>query len=658
MQKLKNFKITDRQLITGSLLCILICALLYNMDGWMFGSIFSNKPVVGEISMQENDTRHRSGDSLSWYRSHIQQKVRIGDAVFSGENSYSVLKMRDNSSLTVGSNSMVIFREIDLVRFPDLQEGTFNLRFSGSVKVAINGKLTTLDGKNSEIQVVIKKNQEPKFKVLGGSALVTMGNRAPVALTVEAPPATPPIKRIAKPVPLKEDLHYVWKVYDLYSSSGGRLIEKEAPPSQVALSTRLVWEEGPAKELELSSTNDFDSPMKIQVESNYKDIGHVYLGENFWRVSENGERWSMPSSFQVRPGFLEYAAPVTASNAVDNRKVTIDQPIALELMSPKPGIGYVVQVDRVQGGGSSGRHFLWINASAPYLRFSKPGRYQYRARSVSERQELSEWSVPLEVQVVPPPRPVIQQLAKAKPQPAPKVEKAEAPIVTKARSLASPVTESVAKLSETVVRYFNKKYKNTELSLYGFMWILQSTSQVQQKESPPVATGAGLRLMKWWKNSGFEGFLKSEVFGMNDHGREHDVKSLEGRYHYRINTGFPFGLFRELQTSFYGGYEIYRNSAPYFSNRYDLFTVGTLFEFPVAYHWSAGGEYVFGMGQDNTRKYEITGHFKYFWVEEWSLGAGYRLHLLEAGSKEAAPLNTLPYREGYTEGFLTLDYHY
>jgi hypothetical protein len=167
-----------------------------------------------------------------------------------------------------------------------------------------------------------------------------------------------------------------------------------------------------------------------------------------------------------------------------------------------------------------------------------------------------------------------------------------------------------------------------------------------------------VRGLHWWNHSGVEGLFNSQVLSLNQPGSQTALKDLEARYHYRFFTPFPFGLARELQISLFAGLDINRNSGNDFSNSYDLMTFGTSLEFPVGNRWSTGGEIVYGQGTDGSNKYEITGHLHYYFQNPWSLGFGYKVQVFQAGSATEAPMGYLPYREGYTEGFTTLDYHF
>ncbi len=80
-------------------------------------------------------------------------------------------------------------------------------------------------------------------------------------------------------------------------------------------------------------------------------------------------------------------------------------------------------------------------------------------------------------------------------------------------------------------------------------------------------------------------------------------------------------------------------------------------DFPVGNRWDAGGDVVLGIGADQTKKYEAIGRLNYYFRKRYSLGVGYRLYLLEAGSDKTAPLD-YPYKETWGEGFFVFRWHY
>jgi hypothetical protein len=281
----------------------------------------------------------------------------------------------------------------------------------------------------------------------------------------------------------------------------------------------------------------------------------------------------------------------------------------------------------------------------------KSGTYFARAFAIDKYGRWSPPSAPVEFKVNEVPSPVAP-LAKKEEPPPPQEPRREV-----AAQEETPKGGSALKI-EPLIRMRNQAYRESKISLEGFSWAMMSTQQYYQNQQAPIAAGAGLRAIKWFKSAGIEGRYKTAVFGVNKSGQDNKLADAEARAHYRLHTRFPFGFFRELQISGFAGYEIYRNSGAYISNQYDLIKFGTSLRFPVGQSWASGGEFGYGVGTDSSRKMEMSGHIEYFFNRTWAMGFGYRVHLFESGSSKTAPGGLLPYREGYTEGYSVIDYHF
>lgn len=205
----------------------------------------------------------------------------------------------------------------------------------------------------------------------------------------------------------------------------------------------------------------------------------------------------------------------------------------------------------------------------------------------------------------------------------------------------------------------NTQYKQSQVRIEAVGSTMFSTSQQGEGINPPQTVLMSVRALHWWGPDGIEAGVKTQAASFNETASDSQQLQAEARVHRRWLTGFPFrSLAEELQVSVYAGLEIYRNtSAVVFSPRYDLLKLGMTFDFPLARRWESGGEIGFGYGLDASMKYELSGFLNYHLVPAWSLGAGYRVHLFEAGTEKSAPAG-LPYKEAYGEGYSVLRWHY
>lgn len=195
------------------------------------------------------------------------------------------------------------------------------------------------------------------------------------------------------------------------------------------------------------------------------------------------------------------------------------------------------------------------------------------------------------------------------------------------------------------------------LSFEGFLWNVLSNEQLYSSGQSARATGLGLKWTQLYEKVGFDLHVKSGVTGLNSQGRESSLKQLEGRSHLRF-FGLPYGMAPSLQSNISLGYEIYRNSGPLISGEYDLIKLGYGLEFPFYQKWKWSGEVAYGLGFDQSKKIQLATQVGYRLNRNWGFSTGYRFGLFEAGSLRSSPQSRLPFREGLTEGFTSLDYRF
>jgi hypothetical protein len=478
-----------------------------------------------------------------------------------------------------------------------------------------------------------------------------------------------------KTYPGVDKLTYAWRVYDLYDQDEFVLTPKTEFPSKVQKSHRVSWtkDKAPRFYLQLAREANFAGAEIVEVQGNSYEFKEVFLGENFWRVSEDQKNWTEPNRFSVASEFLKDPPPEVV---IENREVWLDSEIVyapVELKTVSPATGFVMEASRTSGFEPENTKTFWSADAKFRVSFFAPGEYFYRFRAVNSSQEMTEWSIPQKFVVkIPSERRKEDEsekessgklaVHKIHPQTKSKLPKAgsrEIQLPPPLKDEQKPAASSVAKGPERAISpYLNEKYSSTKVDLEGSVWALQSKEQTFQGAEMPIATVVGIRGHKWWDRHGIEGVYKMKALSANQTGGDISPQSTELRYHYRFFTPSPYRLARELQISAFAGYEMYRSAkSNLFSSKYDLIKFGTSLEFPLWKKVDTGGEFVYGTGDG--QKYEISGHIHYYLKRDWSFGVGYRIHLFEAATKNSTPEGVeLPYREGYTEGYSVLRYHF
>lgn len=400
----------------------------------------------------------------------------------------------------------------------------------------------------------------------------------------------------------------------------GYVAEASLTPNFLPESTRIFW-----------------SPT-IQPKLSFYRPGSYYYRFRVVTKDQELSDWSATQVYHVvRPKIPN--APILAKQSA--REFTLGQFVNLTWQSDS--VQTITEFFDEKGRKiyeQKGQHLSW---TAP-----KEGIYRVRAYALDKYNRPSPSSKVAVLKVLPKPSPKLRSL------PMKLAQEKSLP-----RQPTSVESTNAMKLSDIkALEPSNQKYRSSQLSAQGFLWTLQSSQQYYQGKENPVATGLGLHGITWWDQVGLQGSFKSGVLAANKEGAQTSMKDIEARVHYRFLTRFPFGLARELQTTVFGGYEIHRNSGDLFANQYDLVKFGTSLEFPLLNRWSAGGEFVYGLGPDGSNKQEVSGNLNYFISRDWSLGIGYRINHFTAGSEASAPGGYLPYKEGYTEGYSILNFHF
>ncbi|MBX3021599.1 MAG: hypothetical protein KF799_07975 [Bdellovibrionales bacterium] len=184
---------------------------------------------------------------------------------------------------------------------------------------------------------------------------------------------------IPAPVPSERYLPYVWKMTDLYERENGRWRRRAEPGRQVSAVFDLAWDDGKATRLQLSGDRHFSgSRIHFVTSAAGFSIDKMYLGENFWRISRDGLRWSESLSFVVEPETLPDQVRVKASKG------------RLHFSSSTKIRTYVLEFSRQPEFASASTfvfhtqqtEFAWDMRQLGYL----------RARGVDAKGELTEYS--------------------------------------------------------------------------------------------------------------------------------------------------------------------------------------------------------------------------------------------------------------------------
>ena len=295
---------------------------------------------------------------------------------------------------------------------------------------------------------------------------------------------------------------------------------------------------------------------------------------------------------------------------------------------------YSVRIVNVVNGSST---TLALNNPALRLSPQKPGIYNLQIASVDEFHRRSNTRAT--VRLIVSPRPTV----------------------------ISPVPREPAQDQSLIMTYSkgnpnewgsNINRSNIDVELGEFS--MYSRDLATAGGQTPTAAFVGVHWLDWFGANGFEGRAFSKVADVSVPANSGvSPMDIEARYERRwqpiINL---FSFFEPLQLAVISGVELYRNfTSGYYSPGYTVAKIGASAAIPIAHRWSTGGEFLYGYNPDSTQLYETSIYGNYFYKKNWSLGLGYRMQLLDAGSAAEAP-GQLPYREGASEAYTELRWYY
>lgn len=420
----------DRALVAFSLLAVLLCGIVLSNERvfqFLLGrsSQSSNAPVIGEISFARNDIRHRSADSHSWEKANTEQRIRIGDSVFTGEKSQSQVSLNNGGRVDLDQNSLVKFSKIDNIELPNLGLGNFLVAVNGTMKIAIDGEVTEIEGQGSEVQVIVKQRERPKLRLLKGAANVKTktssqkleNNRVivmqePAPLPTKAPAA---IEAKVLPTSITEPIVYTDELYDLFEQRAERLVRRDSRRTLLNFPVEIPWViEGKPLQVfgQLSNNRDFFSipdSFVAKADSRSGIFRKTLLGKNFYRLSINGKTWIEPREFEIVARPLDKPAPQIKVSGrrlfILKDSVTLSGRIESEL----PNV--VLEMSGSPEFAPTETSVTWMREKKFVLHVTQAKSIFLRARAVDQKLKVTGVSSVVRVDVEKPALPEIPRLA-------------------------------------------------------------------------------------------------------------------------------------------------------------------------------------------------------------------------------------------------------
>lgn len=436
---------TERALILVSLLGFLLTGVfLASEDLYQsligFSSDSSNQPVIGSITQSQNDVRARSSQSTTWRGAKTGREIQLGDSVFTGPRSSAEVTLQTGDRIVLNENSLVKFSNLDKIEMPNLALGNLRLSVSKTMKVAIGGQIAEIRGQGSELEFTLTERQQPKIKVIKGSAevrtkdstqkIVAPSSAHADALTVAKAPAefslsgefAPPEPAPQRPAraklnPMTEPLIYTQELHDLYETDGDQLVPRTKPRRMINFPLPVSWreEENPEQVFgQLSSNTRFSVVPASFVVAGGTRVGtfpQSFAGTNFVRLSADGKTWSDPIKIQVVTQPLPTPAPDLRLKS--HILYILDNAAEIEgqILSDLPR--FVMEVSENPEFPASETRVGWKNNREVQFLVSQPKTLYMRVRGVDENMKVTNPSSVARVEVSKPQPPEPPRLSQS-----------------------------------------------------------------------------------------------------------------------------------------------------------------------------------------------------------------------------------------------------
>ncbi|MGZ5279016.1 MAG: hypothetical protein ACXWC9_03690, partial [Pseudobdellovibrionaceae bacterium] len=332
----------------------------------------------------------------------------------------------------MGENTLIQFDDVKGLKVPNLKMGNFKLSVNGTMRVKINDEITEIQGNGSEIQVEVTETKKPQIRVtkgkpiVHGSTAVIAGKEEPVPVIppqrdpVPPPPVVPPpvaVRLEIKPVAQQTPYIYTDKLYDFYERLPQSLRKRTERRREVDFPVRLQWGSNlPLAKTygQISETPGFERSVQFfettdQGGYTYKP---VYLGTNYWRVSEDRINWSPVEWFQVESKPLGFEPPEVKLSQESLLILGNQVQVKAKIEAPSELKAFVVEISSDSRFPADQVRVQWTSAREITWTFKNAGEVYFRARGVNELTEITAGGPVAKLTVIRPKRAEPPRLAK------------------------------------------------------------------------------------------------------------------------------------------------------------------------------------------------------------------------------------------------------
>ncbi len=304
----KRFSTTDRVILSGSAVILLLLSYLLYDDSFLFPPETNNEPAIGVISTSANDVRRKNNGNFVWLPGNKKDQIYNRDSIFTGDGSQAAVQLNDGSLIQIQENSLVNLNLKNGQMQLDLRFGQFVGNGSSKIQVKTGDEEYTIEGKNAKFEINRSQSGNLGIKVLSGNAEIS--GRAGKQ-TLKSDESLEISKKGAERAPTDAKITLLTKDDSLMY----RAADKQPLP--------FAWEgKGLLNQyqIEIAKTEDFKKVLALRTTPEQKFAVKDSLNEGtyFWRVKGLDNRGKEITTSVVQKFYLSYMLPPAITTPEDN----------------------------------------------------------------------------------------------------------------------------------------------------------------------------------------------------------------------------------------------------------------------------------------------------------------------------------------------------
>lgn len=173
MSVFKRFSRTDKIILQGSIVILIVLSYLLYDDSLITPKNTSQEAMIGTLTSTDRDVRRKTSDNFIWLPGNKKDEIHNNDSIFTGSGSQAQIRLNDGSVLQIQENSLVNLNLKNGQMELDLRFGQFRGDGRTPLRVKTGAEEYTIQGQDAKFEINRAKNGEMDVKILSGKVEIT-----------------------------------------------------------------------------------------------------------------------------------------------------------------------------------------------------------------------------------------------------------------------------------------------------------------------------------------------------------------------------------------------------------------------------------------------------------------------------------------------------